>query len=74
MAKKPGSRAEHVLFNVVYEDGSLRSNRKVPAKMLGGLDGDKPAKAEIERQDEDIAERAGVPRLPIKSLKRSGSK
>ena len=40
MAKKPTARTESVLFNVVYEDGSQRSNRKVPADILGGLDGD----------------------------------
>ena len=31
MAKKPTARQEFVLFNVIYEDGSQRSNRKVPA-------------------------------------------
>ena len=40
MAKKPTARTEFVLFNVVYEDGTQRSNRKVPAEILGGLDGD----------------------------------
>ena len=28
MAKKPGGRAEFVFFNVTYEDGSQRSNRR----------------------------------------------
>ena len=32
MAKKPGGRAEFVFFNVTYEDGSQRSNRRVPRK------------------------------------------
>ena len=45
MAKKPTARSEFVLFDVVYEDGTQRSNRKVPAELLGGLDGDGPAKA-----------------------------
>jgi hypothetical protein len=27
MARKPGTRAEYVLFDVVYEDGTQRSNR-----------------------------------------------
>ena len=31
MAKKPASRAEFVMFDVVYEDGSRRSNRRVPS-------------------------------------------
>jgi hypothetical protein len=72
MAKKPTARNEFVLFNVVYEDGSQRSNRKVPAELLGGLDGDDPAKAEIEAQDRAIAEKSGLPPLSIKSLKRVG--
>ena len=40
MAKKPGARAraEFVFFNVTYEDGSQRSNRRVPAEAL--VDGD----------------------------------
>jgi hypothetical protein len=74
MAKKPTARSEFVLFDVVYEDGSQRSNRKVPADLLGGLDKDEPARAEIEAQDRAIAEKSGMPPLTIKSLKRSGSK
>jgi hypothetical protein len=74
MAKKPAARSEFVLFNVVYEDGSQRSNRKVPAELLGGLDGDDPAKAEIESQDRAIAEKSGLPPLAIKSIKRVGAK
>ena len=74
MAKKPTARSEFVLFDVVYEDGSQRSNRKVPADLLGGLDKDDPARAEIEAQDRAIAEKSGMPPLAIKSLKRSGAK
>jgi hypothetical protein len=74
MAKKPTPRSEFVLFDVVYEDGSQRSNRRVPAELLGGLDGDAPARAEIEAQDKAIAEKSGLPPLPIKSIKRSGAK
>jgi hypothetical protein len=72
MAKKPTARSEFVLFDVVYEDGTQRSNRKVPAELLGGLDGDEPAKAEIEAQDKAIAEKSRMPPLAIKSIKRSG--
>lgn len=71
MAKKPTPRSEVVLFDVVYEDGSQRSNRRVPAELLGGLDGDEPAKAEIQAQDREIAERSGMPPLQIKTIKRS---
>ena len=35
MAKKPTARVEFAFFNVTYEDGSQRSNRKVPAELLG---------------------------------------
>lgn len=72
MAKKPTARTEFVLFDVTYEDGSQRSNRKVDANLLGGLDGDEPAREAIEAQDRAIAEKSGVPPLAIKSLKRSG--
>ena len=34
MAKKPSPRAEFVSFDVVYEDGTQRSNRRVPADNL----------------------------------------
>lgn len=72
MAKKPAARSEFVLFDVVYEDGSQRSNRKVPAELLGGLDGDEPARGAIMEQDRQIAERSGMPPLAIKSIRRSG--
>jgi hypothetical protein len=74
MARKPTARTEFVMFDVVYEDGSQRSNRKVPAELLGGLDGDDPARTEIETQDRAIAEKSRMPPLVIKSLRRSGSK
>ena len=72
MAKKPTARSEFVMFDVVYEDGSQRSNRKVDASLLGGLDGDEPAKAAIEEQDRAISEKSGLPPLEIKTIKRSG--
>ena len=61
---------EFVLFDVLYEDGSRTSNRKVPGSELGGVDGDLPAKAFIEARDRQIAEISGKPRSPIKSLTR----
>jgi hypothetical protein len=72
--KKPTPRTETVLFNVVYQDGSQTSNRKVPGSLLGGLEGDEPARAYIEAQDREIAERSGRPRGPIKTIKRVGAK
>ena len=72
MARKPTARSEYVFFDVVYEDGTQRSNRKVPAEILGGLDGDEPARTEIEAQDRAIAEKSRMPPLAIKTIKRSG--
>lgn len=72
MAKKPTARTEFVMFDVVYEDGTQRSNRKVDANLLGGLDGDEPARAAIMEQDQAISEKSGVPPLEIKSIRRSG--
>lgn len=74
MAKKPMPRQEFVLFDVVYEDGSQRSNRRVPADLLGGLDKDEPAKTFIMQQDQAIAEKSGQPPLAIKTIKRSTTK
>ena len=50
---RPGSKAssEVVLFDVVYEDGSRSSNRRIANSELAGPDGDRPAKAIIEAQD-----------------------
>lgn len=73
MAKKP-AKGEFTFFDVVYEDGSQRSNRRVPNEMLGGLEADAPAKAFIERQDREIAEKSGMSPLAIKSVRRSGVK
>lgn len=74
MARKPATRVEFTLFDVVYEDGSLRSNRRVPSDILGGIDGDAAARAVIEEQDRVIAEKSGTPALGVKSIHRAGSK
>ena len=76
MAKKPGSnpKGEFAFFNVVYEDDTQRSNRRVPAELLGGLDGDEPAKGFILEQDREIAEKSGRPPMAIKSIERVGAK
>lgn len=68
MAKKPGARAEFVFFNVTYEDGSQRSNRRVPAGALA--DGDSQARAVIEEQDRAVAEKSGIPPLTIATIAR----
>jgi hypothetical protein len=74
MARKPATRTEFILFDVVYEDGSQRSNRRVPSEILGGLDGDAAARTMIEEQDRLIAEKSGTPPIPVKSIHRSGGK
>jgi len=71
MARKPGTRVEFVLFDVFYEGGSQRSNRKVPRAVLSGLDSDAAAHTIIEEQDRVIAEKSGQPASPIKSICRS---
>ena len=72
MARRSAVRhiEEFILFDVLYEDGSRTSNRKVPGSELGGIDGDLPAKTYIEAQDRQIAEISRKPRSPIKSLTR----
>ncbi len=70
MARKPTARTEYVLFNVYYEDGSQRSNRRVPAEMLGGIDRDEPARALIEEQDREISEKSGMPPMQIERIVR----
>lgn len=69
--KKPNPKAAFVLFNVLYEDGSQTSNRKVPSDILGGLEGDEPARVVIEEQDREIAERSGRSRGAIKTIERA---
>ena len=76
MAKKPGTnpKNEFVFFDVVYDDGSQRSNRRVPAEILGGLEKDEPARGFIMEQDREIAEKSGRSPLKIKSITRSDAK
>ena len=76
MAKKPGTnpKGEFAFFNIVYEDGSQRSNRRVPSDLLGGLEGDDPARGYIMEQDREIAEKSGRPVLEIQSIERVGAK
>jgi hypothetical protein len=74
MPRKPGLNSEFVMFDVIYEDGSQRSNRKVPRALLGGLDGDKAAYGFLIEQDREIAEKSGRPPLKIRTIARSGEK
>ncbi|GJE49369.1 MULTISPECIES: hypothetical protein [Methylobacterium] len=74
MAKRIKSRPQErgfVLFDIVYTDGSRASNRRVPVEILGGLDGDEPARQLIAEQEEEIARKSGRPGREIESLSRS---
>ncbi len=68
---KSRAASAFVMFDVVYQDGSRSSNRKVAATALDGLDGDEPARGIIEAQDREIAAASGRPRSDVKSLARS---
>ena len=68
MAKKPTARVEFAFFNVIYEDGSQRSNRKVSADALNAYDKDAAIREAIEAQDKAISEKSGLPPLAIKSI------
>jgi hypothetical protein len=77
MAKKSKKQAANapMLFNIVYQDGTLSSNRKVPSEIIEAWDGDAErdarVRAFIETQDREIAERSGRPRGPIKTIARA---
>jgi hypothetical protein len=64
------TESDFVMFNVVYEDGALSSNRKVPLMEIDGAADMAGAKAIIEAQDRDIAEKSGRPRGRVKSIER----
>ena len=74
MPRKPGQNSEFVMFDVLYEDGTQRSNRRVPRALTGGIDGDKPAHGFLIEQDRDIAEKSGKPAAKIKTITRTGAK
>ncbi len=73
LAKNRRLKAEFILFDVHYEDGTRTSNRKVPGSVLGGIEGDAPAQAIIESQDQEIAERSGRARPAIKFIIRTSA-
>jgi hypothetical protein len=70
--KKQDIGSEFVLVNVLYEDGSQRSNRKIPRTQLSGFDDATDIRQAIEEQDRKIAELSGQPRAAIKSITRVG--
>lgn len=72
--KKPKAEPEFVLFDVIYEDGTKRSNRRVPSIELGGLEGDAPAQGIIEAEDRELGGISGTPRPAIQSVSRSSKR
>jgi hypothetical protein len=72
--KKPkGKSAAFMAFNVVYEDGTVTSNRRVPSELLDQSFGgslDDLARLALDDQDNEIAQRAGQRRAKIKSIAR----
>ncbi len=60
-----------LLFDVLYEDGTRTSNRKVPSAEIGYFDKDDTIKAILEAQDRKIAELSGRSRGRIKSIVKS---
>lgn len=71
--RKPKAGPSHLMFDVVYEDGTQSSNRKISSALLDGSFGDDPkdlAMAAIVEQDNLIAEKSGISRGKIKSLVR----
>ena len=70
--KKRSTQPVAQTFNVVYEDGSLSSNRRIAGELLVDPFGTEElldlARMAIEKQDAEIAERSGVPKPPIKEI------
>ena len=69
--KQKAKRAAFVAFNVTYEDGTMTSNRRVPNDLLDQSFNDSLqdlARAAIEQQDREIAQRSGQSRAKIKSI------
>ena len=70
MARKKTADTDFIVFNVVYQDGSLSSNRRIAKSEIDIFEPDASAKALIEAQDRKIAELSGRARGPIKSISR----
>lgn len=73
-AKRPSELGEFLLFDVLYDDGTRSSNRKVAVSELRDWEFDESVRTAIEAQDHAIAERSGRSRAPIKEITRSGTR
>ncbi len=67
---KKKSAPAFVMFDVVYEDGTLSSNRRIPGEVLEDIFSNDPARDFIESQDSKIASQSGIRKPKIKSIKR----
>src|SRR5258708_20312001 len=66
--KKQESSGEFVIVHVLYDDGTQRSNRKVPRTALSGFDDEVDIKQSIEEQDRNIAPMSRLPPPPVKTI------
>ncbi len=72
--KKPRVDDSTVLFDVVYDDGTKSSRRRVSAAEISGHDsGDDHAKTVIMAQDRKISDVSGRDRGSIRSIARSAT-
>ncbi len=69
--RKPVTEVAFMFFNVVYQDGTQSSNRKVPTASVDVSDEDS-VRAHIESDDRRIALLSGSPRGPVKTITRVG--
>ena len=60
-----------ILFDVIYEDGTRSSRRKVAAADLADFEGDDHAKTPIMAQDREISKMSGNQRGTVKTITRS---
>jgi hypothetical protein len=63
--------AAFTAFNVQYEDGTMTSNRRISNDLLDQSFGESVtdlARAALEQQDDDIAQRSGQRRARIRSI------
>jgi len=69
MARRKNPAESGFLFcDVVYQDGSLSSNRRIAASDIDQIDRTASVRALLEAQDRKIAEASGKSRGPIKSV------
>lgn len=72
---KPKSKsATFMMFNVIYEDGTQTSNRRVSSELLDDSFGDSIddlARTAIQDQDNEIARMSNQRRAKIKSIARA---